>query len=262
MRQLSCQHLAKSANYVILNKAKVARAIVLRLPFRPTSRNYNLRVYMSPARRGRSAGSQARTAVWAKDGNRFQIMKKAKSGFSLVELCTVMAVMLIVAAMAFPSVRRSLDAYRLNSSANRVKDMLLQAQAAAKKANEPYYAQVNGGDPMLAAAQSASGGGSNPTAMTSGSVTLQPAGPGNINDLLNALGGIAPQPPGTPIGFNARGLPCVAPNPASPYICPGPTGFIWYMQNVNGDWAAVTVSPAGRIRSWHRTSTNANGAWQ
>jgi len=194
---------------------------------------------------------------------KFQILKKPKSGFSLLELCIVMAIMLIVAAMAAPSIRRTMNGYRLRSSADAMKDMLQQAQAAARKANEPYYAQPNPmpdpQHPMQASAQSASGAGSTPTAATSGNVILQRFGPGNINTLINELGGIAPAAPGTPIGFNARGVPCVQPNPANPYLCPGPTAFIWFLREQGGGWAAVTVTPAGRIRSWRYISTN--GTW-
>jgi len=207
-----------------------------------------------------------KSPVWANDGNRFQIMKfqikkKPKSGFSLLELCVVMAIMLIVTALATPSIRRTMDGYRLNSSANAMKEMLEQAKTAASKADEPYYAQVSNVDPMKASAQSASGAGSRPAARTSGTIVVQPVGPGNINALINALGGIAPAPAGTPIGFNARGVPCTQANPANPYLCPGPTAFIWFMQsNTTGDWAAVTVTPAGRIRTWRFISTA--GTWE
>ncbi|HEX9153997.1 MAG TPA: hypothetical protein VF819_00460, partial [Nitrospira sp.] len=50
--------------------------------------------------------------------------------------------------------------------------------------------------------------------------------------------------------FSPRGLPCTpdgssCPSPASP------TSYITFFQNSqNGKWAAVTVSPAGRIRRW------------
>jgi len=169
-----------------------------------------------------------------------------------------MAVMLIVGAMALPALNRTIENYRLNASANAMKEMLLQAQTAARKSDQPYYA--NPVSPMLASAQSASGAGSSPSAATVGTVTFQGVPLGvNINDLLNALGGIPPAPPGTPIGFNARGVPCTAPNPANPYLCPGPTAFIWYMQNGSGAWGAVTISPAGRIRTWRY---NPNGTWQ
>ena len=184
-------------------------------------------------------------------------MKKRKSGFSLLELCIAMAVMLIVGAMALPALNKTIENYRLNASANAMKEMLLQAQTAARKTDQPYYA--NPVSPMHASAQSASGAGSSPSAATVGTVTFQVVAPNvNINDLLNALGGIPPAPQGTPIGFNARGVPCQG-NPANPYLCPGPTAFIWYMQNGSGAWGAVTISPAGRIRTWRY---NPNGTWQ
>jgi prepilin-type N-terminal cleavage/methylation domain-containing protein len=81
------------------------------------------------------------------------------------------------------------------------------------------------------------------------------------------------------IAFNERGLPCqrikntvtsvVEPNCKNSTIAnvtgiPGPTlvGWVTYLKYTNIDgttsWAAATVTPAGRIKSWSHSS----GAWQ
>jgi len=119
-------------------------------------------------------------------------MKKRKSGFSVLELCIAMAVMLIVGAMALPAFNKTIENYRLNASTNAMKDMLLQAQTAARKTDQPYYA--NPVSPAHASAQSASGAGSTPSAATVGTVTFKGAPPVNINDLLNALGNSSSSP--------------------------------------------------------------------
>lgn len=50
--------------------------------------------------------------------------------------------------------------------------------------------------------------------------------------------------------FNTRGLPC----PYSSGTCTTPSGFVYYFTdtrplNANG-WAAVSISPAGRVKVW------------
>jgi prepilin-type N-terminal cleavage/methylation domain-containing protein len=81
------------------------------------------------------------------------------------------------------------------------------------------------------------------------------------------------------IAFNERGLPCqrikdsvtnvVAPNCKNSTIAnvtgtPGPTlvGWVTYLKYTNNDgstsWAAVTVTPAGRIKTW----THSTGVWR
>src|ERR1051326_4913755 len=65
------------------------------------------------------------------------------------------------------------------------------------------------------------------------------------------------------IGFNARGLPCVA--AANPAVCnlpAGTSGFEWFMQS-NGGWEAVTVSSSGRIKTWRMNGqTGGTTNWQ
>jgi len=198
-----------------------------------------------------------------------QVMKKPESGFSVLELVIVLAVFLIVAAMAVPSMRRVMDEYRLKASGRDVANMLQQTRMLAVQSNQPYYVQVNGGNNTQASAQSAiqlAGGPappSNPTVFTAASVPFQGAGLPNHVQLDNFVGGTPPpaQINGV-IGFSARGIPCgQGVVPGNAFNCsPNTTGFEWFMQSTaSNTWEAVTVTPAGRIRSWRETS---NGNWQ
>jgi prepilin-type N-terminal cleavage/methylation domain-containing protein len=197
------------------------------------------------------------------------VMKKRESGFSIVELVIVVAIILIVAAMAAPAVNRVVDNYRLNASGHDVASLLQQARMAAVQSNQPYYVAFNVcGQPNIVCAVPASRfvpltntftvNPGDPTASTVGNVAYQAAGPdATLNTFAFASG---PPPVGGVIGFSARGLPCVA--PASAWVCQAAPGFAWYMRSSSsGSWEAVTVTPAGRIRSWRMTSAS-SGMWQ
>ncbi len=198
-------------------------------------------------------------------------MKQIESGFSVLEVVIVLAIFLIVAALGVPSMRQVMDNYRLTTSGRDLANMLQQTRMLAVQNNQPYYPQVSGG--KLASSQSATqlAGGpapaSNPTVVTSGSVTFQATGPGTTTTLDNFVGG------GTPVigsaigaasviqvGFNARGIPCQQ-NGGNPFSCtPLASGVEWFMQSsASKGWEAVTVTPAGRIKSWRGTSS---GMWK
>jgi prepilin-type N-terminal cleavage/methylation domain-containing protein len=190
-------------------------------------------------------------------------MKKRESGFSLVELVIVVAISLIVTAMAAPSVRQVLDNYRLNASGHDVASVLQQARMAAVQSNQPYYVQFNvGAPPNIVTALPASRfnpptvAPGDPTAVTAGNVAFQPPAAAGLNTLTldTAVGGPPPalQINGL-IGFSARGIPCV--QGASPWVCTAAgVGFEWFVQSSStGAWEAITVTPAGRIRSWRLT---------
>lgn len=201
-----------------------------------------------------------------------------RKGFSLLELMLVLAVGLIITAIALPAAKRTVTSYQLDSSGHAVASMLQNVRMAAVHGNTPYYAQANvagiagptGGVIVSVPASrypAAAGYQANvdPTVAMAQNVTIT-AGAGPNQAGLEAAAGINPGTTvlvGGDISFNSRGLPCFP--TAGPWTCStqvggGAVAFEWYMQNSNnGEWAAVTVTPTGRIRAWRGGS---NGAWQ
>jgi hypothetical protein len=75
-----------------------------------------------------------------------------------------------------------------------------------------------------------------------------PTGLGAPSAISTGVLGFTPQT-GDP-SFNSRGLPCLY----SSGTCPTNYGFISYFKDNriagSGGWAAISVSPAGRIKRW------------
>jgi type II secretory pathway pseudopilin PulG len=186
-----------------------------------------------------------------------------EKGFSMIELMIVCAVLIIIAVIAVPNLARANANYKLDASGHSVASLLQQARMQAVKTNQPAYVKFDNptgivyvtSDPGLAYASG------NPDVAISKGLSFNAAAPTHTQ-LDTYVGG-----PGTwqipdSIGFNARGLPCAA-DPANPALCPSfpPKGFEWFIQNGNGGWEAVTVTPSGRVKSWRLTSTS-TGTWQ
>jgi prepilin-type N-terminal cleavage/methylation domain-containing protein len=209
-------------------------------------------------------------------------MKKSARGFSLIELVIVVAIILLIAAMAIPQIQKVQTRYKLDTSGHAIAGLLQQARLQAVRNNQPAYAQFDPGTPNLMYVNNdktayVAGNGESVVA-TNGGVTLQTANVNNlVLDQLNAYlgvgtGSIKVETPGTPVGFNARGLPCLgAGNPA---VCQQQDAananqipaFLLLMTTGQGDWEAVTVTAAGRVKAWQMakgdTSCGFNNCWK
>ena len=184
----------------------------------------------------------------------------ASAGVSLLELCIVLAVMLVVAASALPTVMNAMQQYRLRTAARDVAAMLQRSRMRSVRDGRHYAVQERQvtlaglSYSQLFLDQNESG------TYDAGEAMVQlPTGvrfnSASAPALIAATLGFTPQPSSTALSFNALGLPCVLRNA----ICTNwdangnAVGVVYFLQDSRhaaSAWAAVAVTPAGRARLW------------
>lgn len=174
-------------------------------------------------------------------------------GFSVIEVMVVVTIVLIVSAIAIPSISQTVANYKLDAAGHATASLLQQARLLSVKTNQIYYANFTTGTPNMAYADLNSSGSvqsGDPEVEISPNISFQTSSlpdhtqldayvEGSTNVLTN---------PGSTIGFTARGLPCQVSTTNPP--CQQGAAFEWFLQDTSGRWEAVTVTPAGRIKSW------------
>ena len=192
----------------------------------------------------------------ARECNGVQVDDKAR-GFSLVELLVVMAIILIVAAFSVPTMVTTMDAYRLRNSLSSSVAMVQRARLQAIKTNQTqelqfitsgnqvvlYYKSTNSNNLAL---QTQRVGNTAPDPQfwmpTTFSIPGAPtSGATPLKGLLMWNSNVNPGQTNVPMFFNSRGMPG------------DPTGYLYYFKYNSANrtrWAALSVSPAGRIESW------------
>jgi Tfp pilus assembly protein FimT len=187
-------------------------------------------------------------------------------GFSLLELCIVVAVLMIVAAMLFINAVTAIRNIRLHQSAVNYANLLQNARIRAVQDDTYYMVRTDAttspprafvdvsptktgvyaaGDPMVNFLQDVT-----PMAFSDG------PGLDNLehNILFLPAGGdvtVDTSDPGPT--FGPRGLPCQPIAVVGGTTCPSmtPTSYITFLQNAqSAKWEAVTVTPAGRVGIW------------
>lgn len=194
--------------------------------------------------------------------------RRATAGFSMVELVVSIGIMLVLTALAIPSLVHSLHAYQLNSAAASVSDMLKFTRFEAVRRNKQINLQfTQNGLSWIVWTDSfvvGNGGPIDPRdkqQVIAGYPTLLPSGtappPGAISA---ALGGITPIPLSGNNGsvtFDARGAVRQAIGGAlagSPYV--------FYVGNANdtdSGYRAVVLLPSGSTQTWTAPS---GGPWR
>jgi prepilin-type N-terminal cleavage/methylation domain-containing protein len=203
-------------------------------------------------------------------------------GFSLLELMIVVAIMLVVAAYAIPIWMTSVRTARIRGAENAYAGILQMARSRAIN-DDRYYSVytklATGNNPQMAYVdiypQNTNGtSGNGPTGnFVTGPpadpmVTLSPeavpqaagAAPNTNNLYTNfcsscALAIILNTAP----TWGPDGLPCapVTSTGGTGLVCNsagGPIAYVAFFQSAtNNEWDAVTVSPAGRIKTWYYT---------
>ncbi len=188
-----------------------------------------------------------------------------QSGFSLLELMIVVAIIMVIAAMAMPKTLNAIQQYRLRSAASEVSGLAQKTRMMAVAQNRQYEVRWLTDVNAISYAYVDLNGNSNKDANENVNSLQLPRGvvfdtSGSAPSLASMGLGFTPvTPPRLPI-FTPRGIPCVMVS----LVCRTDTGQ-WYVHYLRQDrsfgntgWAAVTVSPAGRVRVWVWTGS----VWQ
>ncbi len=184
-------------------------------------------------------------------------------GFSMVELAVSMTVVLILSAVAIPTLMHSIRAYQLNSAAARVADMLkftrFEAVRRNKQINFLMQASVDG---WIVGTDSDNSGSIDTTEkqqLIAGFAALLPSGVAPSPTVISAaLGGASLTTKSGSNGsvtFDARGAIRVG-GAVSPNV------FIFYLGSATDPqfgYRAVVLLPAGSTQVW---SAPAGGTWQ
>jgi len=192
---------------------------------------------------------------------RAETLQPACVGFSLVELMIVVAIALIIAAIAIPAVTKTMDVYRTRGAMANVAGMFQRCRLQGIKDDTSErilgFTTPSGGQPFFYCKDLAN--------QNNAALSTDP------QILLIPQMSVAAAPQGTPprltpqrmwganfanVGvdkdpfFNSRGLPCSAPVPNG--ACSKISGYVEYFKytSQNTRWAAISISPAGRVQTW------------
>ena len=220
---------------------------------------------------------------------------RKQRGTTMIEVVAVVGIMLVLAAILAPRMTRIIGDLRLRSSVDTVGYLLQQDRMRAVRDNKYYTVIPNGtvssvsvcvdldwngncdaADPQVELPQTvsfANGAGVPSTlAINCGSSASAPGPcPAGVTGLNYAA-----QPQTVLPSFDARGLPCInkagantEPNWGNNDVCVNrdaagtQVGFLYTFQYAGvlggANYAALAVSPAGRITTWMYGGKNANG---
>lgn len=190
---------------------------------------------------------------------------RREAGFSLFELMIVMLIIMVVSAVAVPTIMNTVADVRLRSSASTIQGQVQQLRMRAVKDNKPYQGKMTIQAGTILVYLDIDGDGAydanEPTVGLAKDVRVSASGyPSMPASLLPNISSYVVQGPSSnSIWFNARGLPCDTSVNAA---CNTSKGYIYYLSQQRSTtttaWAAVSVTPAGRIKVWRWSGS----AWQ
>lgn len=195
-----------------------------------------------------------------------------QSGFTLAEMIVVVTIILIVGGMAIPNLTRAIDASRIKGSAQALAAAYQDARIRATQNDTSYQVLIS--PPGISPAQICIDLDGDGTCSTGDPVTSFPAQvkvsnlgvPVPLSSALLHFPAITTEQAGGTVNnltWNAVGLPCQRTSPIASCTA---VGWVQHLQllRANGEvmYAAVTVSPTGRVKTWiFISSGNGNGNW-
>jgi len=182
-----------------------------------------------------------------------------EAGFSLPEVLIVVAVGVIVTAAGLPRLTNIVANMKVRSSMTTVSGLLQNARMIAVQQNKTMTAKnFNRTSPPYSllyyvknATDSSSLVRTDPQVELEAPITpyTTPSGTGAPSAITNATLGLSSDPETGDPSFNSRGLPCLY----SGGTCLN-KAFIKYFRDdrpgAPGSWAAISITPAGRIKRW------------
>jgi prepilin-type N-terminal cleavage/methylation domain-containing protein len=183
-------------------------------------------------------------------------------GFSLIELLVVVAIMLVFAALAIPTMSTTLDGIRLRGALGSASNIAQRCRMQAIKKNlsqRLHFSTVGSSVVLFVTDGTDAAAAPLPTDKQLSaqfwlplqfSIPGVPAGPPALT-ATGMWGTTLPLNVDVDPYFNSRGLPCL-PDPVTG-VCNSAGGFVYYYRYRNAThtrWAATSISPAGRIQSW------------
>ena len=192
------------------------------------------------------------------------------AGFSMVEMAVSLTVLMILTAIAIPSLMRSFRTYQLNDAAARLSDMLKFTRFEAVRRNSLEYFKINNPSGTGWVVWTTSSGSNTSPLVTekqlliTGIVTLLPAGgspgPPSSSSITAVLCLVASPCPVTTlttlsgannsVSFDARGA--VSPLAADVF-------YLGSATNPEFGYRAVILLPSGATQIW---TAPAGGTWQ
>jgi Tfp pilus assembly protein FimT len=182
-----------------------------------------------------------------------------QEGFTLLELVITMGVIVAMTAAVIPNINSSIQNYRLYASAQEIASQVQSARLRAVRNNamctflmsasgKQFGIDTDGDGNISSSADVVLGLNSNVSFSDLNTPPIASA----VTLSSGTKTGIGFTPRGTLTAVASGGLPDY--NPASLAA----SGYAIYLSNTQNHFAAVTVSPLGRVRTW--TSTSASGA--
>lgn len=183
------------------------------------------------------------------------------AGFSLIEVSVVVVISLVVGAVAIPNMVSVISNSRLHAGVTSMSGLLQNCHMEAVKKNITLTAHFGtiDGQALVAWVKPAAG---SPDRLPTDRQTqweapvmmmTTPSGAGAPTAISTTMLGFTPQT--NEPSFNSRGMPCVFDDGN----CTN-AGFLYYFKDTSRPgsqgWAALSITPAGRIKKWFWTGSS------
>jgi prepilin-type N-terminal cleavage/methylation domain-containing protein len=180
----------------------------------------------------------------------------SSGGFSLVEMMVVVAIVMVIAAFAIPNMMNVIATFRLRGGMSSLSSLLQNARMMSIKGNQTYsvhFTTMSAGPVAYVKLAGDTAGilNTDAQAQLGAPVTMDqnPTGTGAPTQMDNSFLNFDPLT--SDPSFNSRGIPCIY----ASGTCTAPKGYVFYFRGKRSfgtdGWAAVTISPAGHVKTWY-----------